>query len=102
MRRLALLCCLALVLPLRAEPNPPQKIRLVGPNVLQRGSRQIIYVEGLFDGKDWKPLAPDQFTVRVAGAAKLAEDPAGRPTNPFEIRCDDTARGEATVEVRAA
>ena len=85
-----------------APAAAPQKLRVVGPNVLQRGTGHLIYVEGQYDGKSWKPLGPDQFSVRVTGAAHLADDLAGQPTNPLEVRCDDVDRGSVTVEARAA
>jgi hypothetical protein len=84
-----------------AEPPPPADVRLVGPSVLQRGTRNLVYAEGLYGGKDWKPLAPDKFSVRVTGAARLVEDPAARPMNPFEVWCDDVDQGKVTVDVRA-
>src|SRR5438045_9441398 len=87
-----------------ADPPRPSfaQVRLVAPDLLQRGMRNLVHVEGLVDGKTWKPLDPGQFTVTVTGAAHLADDPAGRPMNPFEVRCDDAAQGKVTVEVRAA
>jgi hypothetical protein len=83
-------------------PPAPQKIRLVGPDVLQRGTRNLIHVEGLFDGKTWKRLDPTKLSVQVTGAGRLVEDPAGGMMNPFEVRGDDVDRGEVTVEVKAA
>jgi hypothetical protein len=84
------------------QPPAPQKVRLVGPNVLERGTRNLVYAEGSSDGKEWKRLAPDQFNVQVTGAGRLADDPAGRPMNPFEVRCDEVVQGQLTVELKAA
>jgi hypothetical protein len=81
--------------------DAPREVRLVGPAVLARGTRHLVYAEGLFGGKDWKPLDPDGFSVRVTGEGRLAEDPAGKPMNPFEVRSDDVDKGQVTVEVRA-
>lgn len=93
--------CLCAV-PLRAGEPAPRQLRIVGPDVLQRGTRNLIVVEGLYDGKNWKSVAPDQFTIRVDGAARRVDDPAGKPMNPVEVRCDDVAKGKATIEVRIA
>src|SRR5262245_40844362 len=76
----------------------PRQVRIGGPDVLQRATRHLVHAEGLYDGKSWKRLAPDQFTVKVTGAGRAAVDPAGRPMNPFEVRCDDVAAGKLTVE----
>jgi hypothetical protein len=85
----------------KAPPPPPQKLRITGPDVLLGGTRHLVYAEGVYDGKTWKPVAPDHFTVKVTGAARLVEDPAGRPMNPFEVRCGEAEQGKVTVEVRA-
>jgi hypothetical protein len=84
-----------------ADKAPPQAVRVLGPEVLQKNTRNLVYVEGLYEGKNWKPLPPDQFTVKVAGAGHPVDDPAGKPMNPFEISADDVARGQLTIEVRA-
>jgi hypothetical protein len=78
----------------------PQAIRIFGPNVLQRGTRQLLHIEGIFDGKTWKYLQPDRFSVTVSGAARLVVDPSGRPMNPVEVHCDDVNAGKAKVDVR--
>jgi hypothetical protein len=85
-----------------AEPPVPQLIRVAGPDILERGMRHALSVEGLMGGKNWELLAPDQFLVKVTGSAHTLEDPAGRPMNPFEIRCDDVAKGKVSIEIRAA
>lgn len=83
----------------RAQPELPQKLRIVGPDTLQRGSRNLVSVEGLVDGKTWKRIAPDRITVTVSGAAQAVVDPAGKQMNPFEVLGDDSD-GKATIEVR--
>ena len=81
---------------------PPQQVRVVGPAILQSGTRNLIYVEGTTDGKSWKSVDPDQLSVRVTGAGRLLADPAGKLTNPFEVRCDDTDRGKLTIAIQTA
>src|SRR5436309_992169 len=78
---------------LGGEPGARQ-LRVIGPDTLQRATRHLIHVEGLYDGKNWKPVPSDQFSVKVTGAARVVDDPAGKPMNPFEIQCDDVAKGE--------
>jgi hypothetical protein len=80
---------------------PPVKVRFAGPDILQRGTRNLVYAEGTADGKSWKSLAPDQVSVRVSGAGRLVEDPAARPMNPFEVHCDDVDDGKVTVEIQS-
>src|SRR5262245_12809446 len=80
----------------------PQAVRILGPQVLPRGTRQLLAVEGLYDGKTWKPLHPDHFSVTVTGAARPVADPAGRPMNPVEVQCEDVGQGKVTVEVKAS
>src|SRR5262245_9540093 len=87
---------------LPAGEPAPHLLRVLGPDTLQRASRNLLAVEGSSDGKSWKRLAPDQLRVSVTGAARFVDDPAGRPMNPFEVRCEDVATGEATVTVRSA
>src|SRR5205814_2635258 len=77
--------------------QPPRQVRIVGPDMLQRGTRNLIHVESIHDGKTWKRVAPDQFSVKVTGAASVVADPAAKPMNPFEVRCEDVATGEVTV-----
>ena len=77
-------------------------MRVVGPAILQSGTRNLIYVEGTTDGKSWKSVDPDQLSVRVTGAGRLLADPAGHLTNPFEVRCDDTERGKVTIAIQTA
>src|SRR5438094_443047 len=64
------------------QPPIPQKLRLVAPETLQRGGRHLVHVEGLFDGKNWKRMPPDQFQVKVSGTARTLDDPAGKTMNP--------------------
>jgi hypothetical protein len=85
-----------------AQPPMPQKLRILGPDVLERGTRHLLHIEGFQDGKTWKRLAPDLFTVKVTGVARAVDDPAGKPMNTVEILCDDVDQGKVTVEVRAA
>jgi hypothetical protein len=86
----------------RADDNaPPKNVRLVGPDVMQPGTRHLVHVEGIFDGNAWKHVGPDQFTVRVTGSGRLADDPAAKQMNPLEIICDSVDFGKVTVEVRA-
>ncbi|HEV3120152.1 MAG TPA: hypothetical protein VGY58_24035 [Gemmataceae bacterium] len=71
--------CLACSLPepAHAQPAPPlRQFRILGPAVLQRGGRQLLYLEGTADGKTWKAVDPDHFTLQVSGAGRLHEDPA--------------------------
>jgi hypothetical protein len=79
---------------------PPRQVRVVGPDVLQRGTRQLVYAEGTADGRTWRPLDPDHFRVRLTGPARLLDDPAAKLMNPFEVRCDDVEQGRVTVEVQ--
>src|SRR5437660_7676547 len=89
--------------PVRAEPAPPfAQLRIRGPAVLQRGSRNLIYLEGTADGKTWKAVDPDHFTVVVRGAGRLHEDPAARQMNPFEVDGDERDSGKVTIEARTA
>lgn len=80
----------------------PRQLRIVGPDTLQRATRHLIHVEGLYDGKNWKPVSPDHFSVKVTGPARVMDDPAGKTMNPFELECEDVAKGEVTVEVKTA
>ncbi len=104
---LLLLCGVATLLlaavPLpAAEPgSPPRQLRIVGPDVLERGTRTLVYAEGTSDGRIWKPLDPDHFRVRITGAARLVDDPAGKPMNPFEVRGDGDS-GKVTIEVQTS
>ncbi len=82
-----------------AEQPRPRQIRVAGPDTLQQGMRYALAVEGLRDGTNWELLAPDQFRVKVSGSARALDDPAGRPMNPFEIRCEDVADGKVTIEI---
>ncbi len=84
-----------------AQPAP-QKLRILGPDVLQRGTRHLLHIEGLLDGKTWQRLAPDLFTVKITGAARALDDPAGKSMNPVEILCEDVAQGKVAVVVRSA
>jgi hypothetical protein len=86
---------------LRGGEPVPRQLRVVGPDTLQRANRNLVYVEGLYDGKNWKAVPPDQLSVKVTGAARLLDDPAGKPTNPFEVRGEDVPKGQAVVEARA-
>jgi hypothetical protein len=79
----------------------PTQLRIIGPDVLQRATRNLIYVEGLYGAKNWKPIAPDQLTVKATGAGQIADDPAGKAMNPFEVLCEDVAKGKLFIEVRA-
>jgi hypothetical protein len=96
------LACLASLAAVQKPPaaGPPQALRLSGPDVLGRGSRTYVLVEGLFEGKTWKALEPDAFTVKVSGEGKLLDDPAGKAMNPIEIRAEDADSGKIVVEVR--
>ena len=78
----------------------PQALRILGPNVLVRGARQLIHVEGFYD-KTWKYLDPDEFSVTVSGSARIVPDPAGKPMNPLTLQCEDAKQGTVTVEVQA-
>src|SRR5438445_4007001 len=92
-----------LLQPARAEPVPAfRQLRIIGPAVLQRGGRHLLYLEGTVDGKTWKAVDPDHFTVRVSGAGRLHEDPAARQMNPFEVDCDDRDSGKVVIEARTA
>src|SRR5262245_21471698 len=86
---------------LRGGEPAPRQVRILGPDKLQRGMRNRVVVEGLFEGNAWKPLGPDGFSVKATGPARIAEDPAGKPMNPFELLADDVAKGSVTVEIRA-
>jgi hypothetical protein len=83
------------------EPSPRQ-LRIVGPDTLQRAARNLVHVEGLYDGKTWKSVPPDNFSVKVKGAARFVDDPAAKTMNPFELLCEDVAKAEVTVEIRSA
>jgi len=81
------------------EPAPRQ-VRILGSDKLQRGTRNLVHIEGLFDANNWKPLGPDGFSVKVTGPARVVEDPAAKPMNPVEVLADDVAKGKVTVEIR--
>ncbi|HEV3443098.1 MAG TPA: hypothetical protein VG099_00580 [Gemmataceae bacterium] len=86
----------------RAAPPSFRQLRIIGPAILERGGRHLIYVEGTADGRNWQAADPDHFSVRVDGAGRLREDPAALLMNPFEIACDDKDSGKVVVEVRLA
>jgi hypothetical protein len=94
-----IVCILIPLSSLKAQE--PRQIRILGPNTLQRATRNLVHVEGLYDGKTWKEVPPAQFTVKVTGAGSIVDDPAAKPMNPFEVRGDDVASGKLTVEVRS-
>src|SRR5437588_5523879 len=109
------LCLLGLLLSLSvisASPLPEaiaaapassfRQLRIIGPAVLERGGRHLIYLEGTVDGKSWKAVDADQFSVRVTGAGRLHDDPAARLMNPFEVECIDRDSGKVTIETRTA
>lgn len=83
-----------------AQDPTPQAVRLHGPKVLTAGARNLVHVEGLFDGKTWKEIKPDRFEVQVTGAGKVFADPAGRAMNPIDVVCGD-GPGKVSVEVRS-
>src|SRR5262245_714932 len=95
----ALLSIVVTAAALPAGEPAPRQVRILGPDKLQGGTRNLVHVEGLFDANNWKPLGPDGFSVKVAGPARVVEDPAAKPMNPVEVRADDVAKGKVTFEI---